>query len=280
MQVSRHQPSDFYEWAGGQAALDRLTEAFYTRVRADEVLAPVFAQMPDDHPHHVALWLAEVFGGPPRYTDELGGYPRMMGKHLGRALTEAQRSRWVVLIGLAADDAALPADPEFGPRSPPTWSGARGSRGQLAAGRRAATGRAGPPVGLGRGAAVPSLSGSERGTRDGMTAHDTQGPRQARRRRDGAGGTAAARRRRGRPSERSTRPAAWAIRSGRSARSRQPDPAATNRQWESRFVFNPAAVVKNGLMQLLYRAQGADGARRSGSPPRPTACTSSAATSR
>jgi predicted GH43/DUF377 family glycosyl hydrolase len=29
--------------------------------------------------------------------------------------------------------------------------------------------------------------------------------------------------------------------------------------FESRFVFNPAAVVKDGLVQLLYRAQGADG---------------------
>jgi len=73
----------------------------------------VFARMPPDHPHHVALWLAEVFGGPSRYTDELGGYPRMMGKHIGLALTESQRARWVALIGLAADDVALPDDPEF-----------------------------------------------------------------------------------------------------------------------------------------------------------------------
>ena len=29
--------------------------------------------------------------------------------------------------------------------------------------------------------------------------------------------------------------------------------------WESKFVFNPAAVVKDGLLQLLYRAQGPDG---------------------
>jgi predicted GH43/DUF377 family glycosyl hydrolase len=29
--------------------------------------------------------------------------------------------------------------------------------------------------------------------------------------------------------------------------------------WESKFVFNPAAVVKDGLVQLLYRAQGPDG---------------------
>jgi beta-1,2-mannosidase len=33
----------------------------------------------------------------------------------------------------------------------------------------------------------------------------------------------------------------------------------SNRVWESRFVFNPAAVVKDGLVQLLYRAQGPDG---------------------
>jgi predicted GH43/DUF377 family glycosyl hydrolase len=33
----------------------------------------------------------------------------------------------------------------------------------------------------------------------------------------------------------------------------------TNRRWESRFVFNPAAIVKDGLVHLLYRAQGPDG---------------------
>ena len=33
----------------------------------------------------------------------------------------------------------------------------------------------------------------------------------------------------------------------------------TNRRWESRFVFNPAAIVKDGLVHLLDRAQGPDG---------------------
>jgi len=102
-----------YEWAGGAPALTRLTEAFYARVRADEVLAPVFAEMPPDHPEHVAIWLGEVFGGPPRYTDEHGGYPHMLAKHRGRALTEEQRFRWVQLICRAADEAGLPSDPEF-----------------------------------------------------------------------------------------------------------------------------------------------------------------------
>ena len=102
-----------YEWAGGEPALLRLTEVFYDRVRADPVLAPVFAEMPHDHPQHVATWLGEVFGGPPRYTDEHGGYGHMLAKHLNRALTEQQRRRWIELICDAADTAALPSDPEF-----------------------------------------------------------------------------------------------------------------------------------------------------------------------
>lgn len=106
-------PPTLYEWAGGMEAFDRLTTAFYARVRADEIVGPLFANMPDGHPHNVAIWLAEVFGGPRAYTDEHGGYPHMISKHLGLAITEEQRARWAQLIALAADDADLPSDPEF-----------------------------------------------------------------------------------------------------------------------------------------------------------------------
>jgi hemoglobin len=102
-----------YEWAGGAEAFDRLTSTFYRRVRADPILGPVFANLPEDHPHHVALWLGEVFGGPATYTEEHGGYPHMLSKHRGLAITEQQRARWVQLITPAADDAGLPTDPEF-----------------------------------------------------------------------------------------------------------------------------------------------------------------------
>ncbi|MGI8780759.1 MAG: group II truncated hemoglobin [Solirubrobacteraceae bacterium] len=108
-----HAVPTLYDWAGGEPALLRLTEVFYERVRADPLLAPVFAQMPHDHPQHVATWLGEVFGGPARYTDEHGGYPHMLAKHRDRALTERQRLRWVQLICAAADEAGLPSDPEF-----------------------------------------------------------------------------------------------------------------------------------------------------------------------
>ena len=102
-----------YEWAGGMTALDRLTEVFYRHVHEDELLAPVFAHVGGDHPHHVALWLAEVFGGPAAYTEEHGGYPAMLAHHVGLSITPEQRSRWATLIAAAADEAGLPADPEF-----------------------------------------------------------------------------------------------------------------------------------------------------------------------
>jgi hemoglobin len=102
-----------YEWAGGSEAFERLTAAFYEKVRQDDLLEPVFRGMDAEHPHHVAVWLAEVFGGPPLYTQEHGGYPHMLSKHHGLSITEAHRRRWVSLICDAADDAGLPTDPEF-----------------------------------------------------------------------------------------------------------------------------------------------------------------------
>ena len=102
-----------YEWAGGHAALRRLTGVFYDRVELDEVLAPVFAHMGPDHREHVAIWLSEVFGGPAAYTDQHGGYPAMLRHHIGLAITETQRARWAALIAASADEAGLPDDPEF-----------------------------------------------------------------------------------------------------------------------------------------------------------------------
>jgi hemoglobin len=102
-----------YEWIGGMAALVRLTERFYERVRSDVVLAPIFAQMGADHPKHVAIFLAEVLGGPPEYSASRGGHPHMIQRHLNRHLTQAQRRAWVALLLDTADELKLPDDPEF-----------------------------------------------------------------------------------------------------------------------------------------------------------------------
>jgi truncated hemoglobin YjbI len=102
-----------YEWAGGTDAFVRLCDAFYRVVVVDDLLGPLFARMDPAHAEHVALWLAEVFGGPAAYTESRGGYPTMVGKHIGMAISEPQRRRWVNLMMDAADEVGLPEDPEF-----------------------------------------------------------------------------------------------------------------------------------------------------------------------
>jgi hemoglobin len=103
-----------YEWAGGGKAIERLIDAFYDRVEADELLSPFFpGGVGAEHRRNVVAWWSEVLGGPDRYTREQGGYERMLAKHRGLGITPEQRFRFASLMSLAADDAALPDDPEF-----------------------------------------------------------------------------------------------------------------------------------------------------------------------
>lgn len=102
-----------FEWIGGAPALERLTDHFYKKVKADPLLGPVFAHMDAHHPHYVAQFLGEVFGGPLAYSGERGGHQHMIKQHLGRHLAEPLRRRWVALLLESADEVGLPDDPEF-----------------------------------------------------------------------------------------------------------------------------------------------------------------------
>jgi hemoglobin len=103
-----------YDWAGGDAAFERLIDRFYDRVERDELISPLFpGGVSREHREHVAAWWQEVFGGPPRYSEDLGGYAAMVDKHRNLGISVEQRRRFVELMSVAADDAGLPDDPEF-----------------------------------------------------------------------------------------------------------------------------------------------------------------------
>jgi hemoglobin len=103
-----------FEWAGGAEAFERLIDAFYDSVEGDDLLSGLFPDgVGEEHREHVVAWWVEVFGGPPRYTEELGGYEQMLAKHRGLEISAEQRLRFATLMSRAADDAGLPADPEF-----------------------------------------------------------------------------------------------------------------------------------------------------------------------
>jgi hemoglobin len=103
---------NLYEDVGGIDGLRRLSTAFYERVLADPVLAPVFVNFTPTHVDHVAVWLAEVFGGPDEFTTRLGGHQTLLSTHLGLGIRDEHRQRWLELMAEAIDT-TLPARPEL-----------------------------------------------------------------------------------------------------------------------------------------------------------------------
>ena len=97
-----------YEWAGGEAAIRRLMDCFYDRVERDELLSPYFpGGVSKEHRAHVSTWWSEVLGGPASYTEDLGGYEKMLAHHRGLGIAPEERHRFVSLFSFAADDAAF-----------------------------------------------------------------------------------------------------------------------------------------------------------------------------
>jgi hemoglobin len=101
-----------FEHAGGEQALHRLEDAFYSSVLADPLLQPLFGAGRPEHVDHLTAFTAESFGGPDRFSRELG-FAHLIAVHRGLKITEEQRRRFVQLYMNAVDASGLPDDAPF-----------------------------------------------------------------------------------------------------------------------------------------------------------------------
>jgi hemoglobin len=101
-----------YEFAGGEAALHRLEQVFYDSVLADPLLHPLFGAGRPQHVDHLTAFTAESFGGPDRFSRELG-FAHLIAVHRGLKISEEQRQRFVELYMAALDEADMPDDGPF-----------------------------------------------------------------------------------------------------------------------------------------------------------------------
>jgi hemoglobin len=100
-----------FEFAGGREAFLALAAAHHQRCLDDPELSHPFAH--GTHPDHVerlADYWAEVFGGPPRYSESCGGQAAMLSIHAGKGAGEDLGLRFTACFMKAADDARLPGD--------------------------------------------------------------------------------------------------------------------------------------------------------------------------
>jgi hemoglobin len=102
-----------YDHAGGQPALHRFIDIFYSSVLADPILQPLFGTGRPEHVPALTAFTAETFGGPTQFTDTHGGFPHLINVHRHLNITDAQRQRFIDLHLAAADTAGLPTDAPF-----------------------------------------------------------------------------------------------------------------------------------------------------------------------
>jgi hemoglobin len=100
-----------YERVGGQTWFDALVDRFYERVEADPVLRPMY---PDDlgpGKRHLALFLAQYWGGPPTYSDERG-HPRLRQRHFPFVVGVRERDAWYRAMRAAVLEGDLTTEDE------------------------------------------------------------------------------------------------------------------------------------------------------------------------
>lgn len=91
----------------GEDGFARLVAAFYRRVREDDLIGPMYP--PEDWEgaeRRLADFLIFRFGGSERYLQERG-HPRLRMRHVPFSIGEAERDRWLKLMGAAMDEMGL-----------------------------------------------------------------------------------------------------------------------------------------------------------------------------
>jgi hemoglobin len=103
-----------YEFAGGDTAFLALAAAHHERCLQDPEISHAFSHgFNPAHVENLAFYWAEVFGGPARYSELLGGHSGMLEIHARTGAADDWGERFVACFVQAVDDARLPTDPEL-----------------------------------------------------------------------------------------------------------------------------------------------------------------------
>jgi hemoglobin len=94
--------------ACGEDGIRRMVEAFYRRVRTDDLIGPMYPE--DDwegSEERLAEFLLFRLGGSARYV-EMRGHPRLRMRHVHFRIGAAERDRWLELMAAAMDETKIP----------------------------------------------------------------------------------------------------------------------------------------------------------------------------
>lgn len=103
------EPQQVHDAVGGLPAFVALVDAFYDRVAADPLLRPMYPEDLEPGKQHLALFLAQYWGGGEVYGRERG-HPRLRMRHAPFPITPEAALRWAELMAAAVREQGWPAD--------------------------------------------------------------------------------------------------------------------------------------------------------------------------
>jgi len=101
---------DVYAQLGGADAFVQLVDAFYVTVVNDPVLRPMYPDDLEPGKQHLALFLAQYFGGPNAPYSTTRGHPRLRQRHMPYPIDRDAALRWATAMHAAIDTQNWPND--------------------------------------------------------------------------------------------------------------------------------------------------------------------------
>ena len=83
-----------YDVVGGETFFTQLVDDFYDRVETDQLLRAMYPEDLTESRRTTAGFLAQYWGGPPRYSEERG-HPRLRMRHAHLAIGQNERDHWL-----------------------------------------------------------------------------------------------------------------------------------------------------------------------------------------
>jgi hemoglobin len=105
------EPSEVFDRVGGMDAFVSLVDVFYGKVAADELLRPMYPEDLEPGKRHLAMFLAQYWGGGDVYSSQRG-HPRLRMRHAAFPVTPEAALRWAELMAASIRELRFPSDVE------------------------------------------------------------------------------------------------------------------------------------------------------------------------